>query len=82
MSATLIADFAELEQYDTSKGTIRFPVDKPPGAALIKKLVKARVAQTSARQQAHEGDGARSRSVSRAVMRRPYQLGCAAVVHR
>jgi uncharacterized protein YdhG (YjbR/CyaY superfamily) len=34
----------ELEGYQTSKGTIRFSVDKPLSAALLKKLVKAKVA--------------------------------------
>jgi uncharacterized protein YdhG (YjbR/CyaY superfamily) len=33
----------ELKNYDTSKGTIRFPADKPLPATLVRKLVKLRM---------------------------------------
>lgn len=35
----------ELEGYSTNRGTIRFPADKPLPDALIKKIVRARVAE-------------------------------------
>jgi len=35
----------ELKDYKTTKGTVRFPIGKPLPVALIRKLVKARIAK-------------------------------------
>jgi uncharacterized protein YdhG (YjbR/CyaY superfamily) len=38
----------DLAKYDVSKGTIRFPQDKPPSRTLVRKLVKARMNEIEA----------------------------------
>ena len=49
MSATTVKTFQDqLKNFETSKGTIRFSPDHPLPAALVKKLVRARIAD-------HEG---------------------------
>ncbi len=45
-TASVIETFKkELKGFTISKGTIQFPTDKPLSAALVRKMVKARVAQ-------------------------------------
>ena len=50
-TSVLITLKDELAPYDTArtKGTIRFPFGKPPPAALVKKIVKARMKENEAR---------------------------------
>ena len=36
---------AELEKYETAKGTVRFPLSDPIPSAFVKRLVKTRVAE-------------------------------------
>lgn len=56
MSGTTVKEHQqELKGYDTSKGTIRFQPGNPLPAALVRKLVKARLAE-------NEDRGAKSKS--------------------
>jgi uncharacterized protein YdhG (YjbR/CyaY superfamily) len=44
-STTVVAYKAGLKSYETTKGTIHFQPEKPLPAALVRKLVKARLAE-------------------------------------
>jgi uncharacterized protein YdhG (YjbR/CyaY superfamily) len=43
--SSIIEEFTrELRGYETSKGTVRFPIGRPIPVGLVKKIIKARVA--------------------------------------
>ena len=48
-AATLKKFRNELRNFQTSKGTLRFSPDKPMPVALVKKLLKVRIAENTAR---------------------------------
>src|SRR5438093_11049302 len=48
-SSTIRAHEDDLKDYETSKGTIRFQADQPLPATLVRKLVKARIAENAGR---------------------------------
>jgi uncharacterized protein YdhG (YjbR/CyaY superfamily) len=62
MSGNVVAALAkELEGYETTKGGVRFPIGRPLPAALVRKLVRARLAEIDA--------GARGTKSARATKR-------------
>lgn len=45
LGSTVRSHRRELRGFETSKGTLRFSADRPPPAALVKKVVRARIAE-------------------------------------
>jgi uncharacterized protein YdhG (YjbR/CyaY superfamily) len=45
VTALVTRALPDLKKYEVSKGTVRFPLTEPPSAALVKRFVKARIAE-------------------------------------
>jgi 3-methyladenine DNA glycosylase AlkD/uncharacterized protein YdhG (YjbR/CyaY superfamily) len=63
MSSSMVEDHQnELKKFDTSKGTIRFPANKPLPVPLVRMLVKARIAENAGRGGKAESASAKPRT--------------------
>jgi len=55
LSSSLLQKFKkDLEGFETSKGTIRFPLNKPLHSSLVRRIVKARIRQNELKQKLRE----------------------------
>src|SRR5512135_1957893 len=68
-SAAIAAHRDELEDYDTSKGTIRFQPDRPLPASLVRRLVKERIAALDRSRRARAGQVATARRFAPGLIR-------------
>lgn len=91
MSASTLKSFQkELKGYDLSKGTIRFQPEKPLPVSLVRKLVKARLAENDAgpkRKSLSAGKKAAAKAVPKTKSRQqiaalPVEIDATAVVER